>query len=417
MGMSAKILRILPGSLPALALVGLLAGCSTLPRNPVPTGQTEPATIPGMPEVRAWAGRPSASLERDFELSLQQESPEVFPVEADGRIRYPHLALSGGGVNGAFGAGFLNGWSATGTRPVFKIVTGVSTGALMAPFAFLGPPYDEKLHRFYTTTTTNDVFTERSRLVALMRGDALADTAPLVSLIDRYVDAALLEKVAEAHRQGRRLYMGTVDLDSRSFVVWNMGLIAGQGGDQALALFRKVMLASSSVPVAFPPVLFEVEANGRRYDEMHVDGFVWANVFLNAGVFNPAALYARSGRAPGREDIFVVHNGQLSAPPAATARSLRGIAVRAIDISGRAGIVGDLFREYSFAMRNNADFHWITIGQDVVLPDLTAFEPSQMGSLYQAGYEAGRAGPAWRTQPPGIRDDPVPGGSSGSPVP
>ena len=387
-----------------LAVAAALCGCSTLPRNPVPANQAGEATIPGMPDVRARAGRPAPAMERDYLLSLQQESPDDFPVAADGIIHYPHLALSGGGVNGAFGAGFLKGWTQTGTRPVFKIVTGVSTGALMAPFAFIGPQYDEALHKFYTSTTTANVFTERSRIVALMRGDALADTAPLVDLIERYVDAGLLEQVALAHGQGRRLYMGTVDLDSRSFVVWNMGLIASRGDDAALALFRKVMLASSSVPIAFPPVMFEVEADGRRYDEMHVDGFVWANVFLNGGHFDPARLHATAGRAPGREDIFIIHNGQLSAPPASATRSLRGIAVRTIDISGRAGIVGDLFREFTFAQRNQADFHWVTIGENVVLPDLTAFNPAEMASLYQAGYDAARAGPAWRTQPPGIRD-------------
>ena len=165
------------------------------------------------------------------------------------------------------------------------------------------------------------------------------------------------------------------------------------------------MLASSSVPIAFPPVLFEVQADGRRYDEMHVDGFVWANVFLNAGIFEPAALYRQGRPQPGREDIYVIHNGQLSAPPGSTTRSLRAIAVRSIDISGRAGIVGDLFREYAFARRNGARFHWVTIGEGVALPDLTAFRPSQMTSLYQAGYQAAASGPAWRHSPPGLPEE------------
>jgi Patatin-like phospholipase len=140
-----------------LALAGfivMLSGCGTLLRNPVPPELTAKATIPEMPEVRAWAGQVSPAMERDFERSFEQESPADFPAFAYGVVRYAHLALSGGGANGAFGAGFLNGWSTTGGRPVFKIVTGVSTGALMAPFAFLGPSYDSALHEFYTTTTT-----------------------------------------------------------------------------------------------------------------------------------------------------------------------------------------------------------------------------------------------------------------------
>ncbi|WP_372013603.1 patatin-like phospholipase family protein [Pseudoxanthomonas sp. 10H] len=390
------------GIVACATLAATLAACSALPRNPVPAGLAYEAVVPGMPDVRAHAGRPAPAMERDYLLSLRQESPDDFPAGPDGTIRYPHLALSGGGVNGAFGAGFLKGWTETGTRPVFKIVTGVSTGALMAPFAFLGPGHDEALHRFYTTTTSGDVFTERSRMMALMRGDALASTAPLARLIERYVDAALLAQVAQAHRQGRRLYMGTVDLDTRSFVVWNMGMIAGHGDERALALFRKIMLASSSVPIAFPPVLFEVEAGGRRHDEMHVDGFVWANVFLNAGLFQTSTLYERAGRGPAREDIFVIHNGQLTAPPASTPRSLRAVAVRTIDVSARSSIVGDLYREYAFARRGNADFHWITIDERVRLPDLTAFDPSQMDGLYRAGYQAALDGPAWRNRPPGM---------------
>jgi hypothetical protein len=377
-------------------------GCTSLPRNPVPPPLVGETVIPGMPDVRAWAGKASPAMEKDYRLSLAHESPADFPRGADGRIRYPYLALSGGGSSGAFGAGFLKGWSDSGERPVFKIVTGVSTGALMAPFAFLGSGYDEALHRFYTTTRTRDVFTPGSPLVALMRRDAVADTTPLAGLIEQYVDAALLQEIATAHRQGRRLYVGTVDLDSRRFSVWNMGLIAERGDAAALALFRRIMLASSSVPVAFPPVLFEVEAGGRRYDEMHVDGFVGANVFLNAGTFDMAALYRSAGRGPAHGDIFVIHNGQLHAPPGPTPRSLRGIALRSVEAAGRAGVVGDLFREFTFASQDAADFHWVTIDENVVLPDPLAFDPAEMTRLYDAGYRAAASGPAWRVRPPGL---------------
>ena len=185
----------------ALALIGLatsLTGCAVLPRNPVPPALTPVATIPGMPDVRAWAGRTNKAMELDFEQSFAQESPTDFPRGADGTVRYPHLALSGGGANGAFGAGFLAGWTETGRRPpVFKIVTGVSTGALMAPYAFLGPEYDGALKEFYTTVETRDIFALGSILVALLRGDSLADTGPLAALIARNVDAAFLQRVRQ----------------------------------------------------------------------------------------------------------------------------------------------------------------------------------------------------------------------------
>jgi hypothetical protein len=383
-------------------LVAWLTGCVTIPRNPVPPELTLTATIPGMLDVRAFAGRPSESMARDFEESLKQESPGDFPPGSDGVIRYPHLALSGGGANGAFGAGFLNGWTQTGKRPVFKIVTGVSTGALMAPFAFLGPKYDRALHQFYTTTTAPDVFIAGSPLMALLRRDSLASTAPLEALIARHVNAELLQDVADAHRHGRRLYVGTVDLDSRMFVVWNMGLIATYGTAEAADLFRHVMLASSAIPLVFPPVMFNVEANGKPYDEMHVDGFVGANIFMNAGLFNPTEIYRRAGRAKAYEDTFLIHNGQLHPRPKATERSMRGIAMRVVETAGRAGMVGDLFREFAFAQRDNANFHWVTIDENVELPDPILFDPEMMIGLYDAGYRAALAGPVWLTSPPGI---------------
>ena len=174
-------------------LIAMLAGCGTLTRNPVPPKLTAGGDRSReCRTVRAWAGRVSPAMERDFAQSFEQEPPADFPRADDGVVRYPHLALSGGGANGAFGAGFLNGWSTTGSRPVFKIVTGVSTGALMAPFAFLGPRYDAALHEFYTTTTTRDIFaigSILSILISLLRGDSLADTGPLAALIARHVDA------------------------------------------------------------------------------------------------------------------------------------------------------------------------------------------------------------------------------------
>ncbi|RDI97536.1 patatin-like phospholipase family protein [Dyella solisilvae] len=363
------------------------------------------ASIRGMPDVRALAGAPNAAMERDFELSMTQQSDADFPKDADGAIRYPHLALSGGGAVGAFGAGFLEGWTETGRRPTFKIVTGVSTGALMAPFAFLGPQYDERLRRFYTQTTSREIFKPISVLTALLRRESLAQTTPLEELIRNTIDAPLLAKIAEAHRHGRRLYMGTVNLDNRRFVVWNMGLIATYQNQAALELFRRVMLASASVPIAFPPVLFQVEANGQTYDEMHVDGFVIANVFVLGSIFSPSEIYSRHGDGRGREDIFIVHNGKLTVEPSATERSLRGIALRSIEVAGWSGIVGDLFREFAFARRDNAGFHWVTIAEGTPLPESLEFNPEEMLKLYEVGREDAKAGPEWRLWPPGMRGD------------
>jgi hypothetical protein len=393
----------------SLCLVAAIAGCGSLPRNAAPPQRELVAAIPGLPEIRAWAGTPSVALEADLALSFSQESAREFPRSADGSVQYAHLALSGGGASGAFGAGFLNGWTQSGRRPTFKIVTGVSTGALMAPFAFLGPGYDDALREFYTTTRTRDIFKLGSLLWQLLAGEALADTTPLQALIAQHVDAGLLQRVADAHRQGRRLYIGTVDIDAPRFVVWNMGLIAASGRPEALALFRKVMLASASIPVAFPPVLFEVELapGGPRYDEMHVDGGVGARVFLNGGVFRGSVIRERGGRGGvGREDIFVIHNGQLRAVPEPISRSLPAIAARVIDSAGRAAATGDLHRIYGYARREGAGFQWVTIPEDVRIDADEVFDPVKMQALFDVGLRMAADGGSWITLPPGQRPDP-----------
>jgi len=385
-----------------------LAGCTILPRNAVPPGLVDGAVIPGMPDVRAPAGRLSPAMTDDLARSFAQETSADFPVGPDGRVHYAHLALSGGGPNGAFGAGFLSGWTQTAQRPMFKIVTGVSTGALIAPFAFLGPTYDGQLQDFYTTTSSRHIFRVLSIVPQLLGGESFADTGPLSALIAEHVTPELLGRIAEAHNRGRRLYMGTVDLDSQRFIVWNMGLIATSGRPEALDLFRRVMLASSSVPVAFPPVYFDVDAQGRRYDEMHVDGSVGTRVFYNGGVFSFQAARAAVGGAPAREEIFVIHNGQLLPVAEPTRRWVRDIALRVFDTAGKSAIIGDLFRIYAVSLREQAGYHWITIPEGVDLTGDEVFDPQKMSELFEVGARTAIAGPVWSTTPPGAFGLPQP---------
>ena len=388
----------------AMALLtgfSLLVACSQLPRNPVPVALMPAAKIPGMPNIRAGAGHISPIFEADLLQSYKDESKEMFRA-ADGTLVYPHLALSGGGPNGAFGAGFLNGWTKTGKRPVFKVVSGVSTGALIAPFAFLGSDHDQALHDFYTTTTTRDIFHLDNLLFRLFFRESLADTSPLSKLIDGHITPELMSEIAKAHQHGRRLYMGTVDLDSQRFMVWNMGLIAAKGTPEALMLFRKVMLASSSVPVAFSPMFFDVVAQGKHYDEMHVDGGVAARVFYNGGVYSSKVVRARAGLIDSKEDIYIIHNGQLGPQPEPTPRLVRNIALRTLDSTSKAALVGDLYRIYAFSLAEKSGFHWITIPSNVDTNGAEIFDPIKMERLYQAGYAEALQGPKWSLRPPGV---------------
>jgi hypothetical protein len=385
-----------------ICLVLGLSACSTLPRNALPAELVDQAAIPGMPVIRANGGKLSPYMMADLSRSFEQESVEDFPVASDGKIHYPHLALSGGGQNGAFGAGLMNGWTKNGTRPVFKIVTGVSSGAMMAPFVFLGPDYDDELQEFYTNTSSNNIFSRLSILPQLLGGESLLDTGPLQSMIAKLVDAEFLYKIADAHKNGRRLYIGTVDLDSQQLAVWNMGLIASSGRPDALDLFRKIMLASSSIPVAFPPVLFKVEADGRKYDELHVDGAVMATVFYSAGVFNFESAQKNSPRGPGREDIYVIHNGQLGPVHGETRRTLASIAYRSIEVAAKSAVIGDLFFIYTGAQRSQSGFYWVTIPTEVSLESNEMFDPVTMRRLFDFGFAKAQSNDFWFNEPPGL---------------
>ena len=261
-----------------LAFLLILTGCSSAPvRQPIPPEYILIAGIPGIPDARFWGDEwPTFSRER-----LETFTEADFRREYSGVYDKPHsyLAISGGGANGAFGAGLLVGWTATGERPEFSMVTGVSTGALTAPFAFLGPDYDDKMKEVYTTTQTKDIAKKRNLLAAVF-GDSMADTAPLQKLIAKYIDTEMIDAIAREYKKGRRLFIGTVNLDAGRSVIWNIGAIAASDYPQKKSLIHELLRASAAIPIAFPPVVIPVEAEGRQYDEMHVDGGTGSQVFV-----------------------------------------------------------------------------------------------------------------------------------------
>lgn len=238
----------------------LVVGCGTVPtRSPLPQELGDEAIIPGIPKARAWGDQAPPWAKIWFSLS-KDEIKATYP-SLYGQA-HSYLAISGGGANGAFTAGFLQGWTESAMRPEFTMVTGVSTGALISPFAFLGPNYDATLKEIYTGISTKDILNKRSLLVGLT-SDAMADTGPLLKLIQKYVTPEIWEALATEFRKGRQLNVGTTNLDAGRPVIWNLTRIAANEDPNALELIHKILLASASIPVAFPPVLIDVEANGQ----------------------------------------------------------------------------------------------------------------------------------------------------------
>jgi len=297
----------------------------------------------------------------------------------------------------------LCGWTTAGTRPVFKLVTGVSTGALTAPFAFLGPAYDEKLKQVYTTITSKDIFRLRSLLAILLRPDAIALNDPLAKLTAEIVDKKMLKDVATEHLKGRRLFISTTALDAQRPVVWNMGAIAASGHPNALGLFRDIMIASAAIPVAFPPIYIKVEAYGQRFDEMHVDGGVSNQVFLYGPMLKPLKFNKNTdGSLPNREaHVYIIRNTQLRPDWQNVRPSLRSIGSRSISSLIRSQGIGDLFRIFATTQRDKLDFNLTFIPDALDVNREDEFDNRVMNLLFEAGYKLAKQGYHWRNVPPG----------------
>jgi hypothetical protein len=375
-----------------------LQACATPERlDPEPAELTTKAVAINTPNARFFPDEQIAELAQEGKLAFQREMQTLNITDPNGLPPANFLAVSGGGDDGAFGAGLLVGWTETGERPEFKLVTGISTGSLIAPFAFLGSSYDDKLKEVYTSISAEDIFIERGLSAALF-DDALSDTSPLYDLISGYLDEDMLGDIAREYEKGRLLLIGTTYLDARRAVIWNIGAIAASGHPKAPELIRKIFLASSAVPAAFPPVMIDVEVDGTKYQEMHVDGGAIAQLFLyppELGEKMTESGIKRERRA------YIIRNGRVAADWSETERNTMDIAGRAISTMIYVSGLNDLFRVYMITQRDGVDYNLAFIDKDFVAPPREGdFDPGYMKALYNYGYEKGRSGDPWKKSPP-----------------
>jgi len=388
-----------------LVVLLLAPGCATPPRQPaVPDQLQNQALIPGLEKIRYRIGNPDdiAEMEREGIESIKREEAYLAASGHHGPLPPAvFLAISGGGDNGAFGAGLLNGWTAAGTRPTFKMVTGVSTGALTAPFAFAGPAYDATLKEVYTTISAKDILEPRSLLAALT-SDAMADNHPLWKLIGKYVDQALLDVIAAEYAKGRLLLVGTTDLDARRAIIWNLTKIAASRHPRALELFRTLMVASAAIPGAFPPTMIDVEVGGQPYQEMHVDGGAMAQVFVYPPSLHLKDETRRLGLKPRERRVYVIRNSRLDPEWSQVERSTMTIAGRAISSLIHTQGIGDLYRIYLTTQRDGVDFNLAFIPDSFNAPHTEDFDTEFMRQLYAVGYDMAAKGYPWQKKPPGF---------------
>ena len=378
-----------------------LAACASLPRNPVPLGLERDATVVGMggETVRFWGDVPPPNVDAMAREKWAQvrASHRQLPKE-NGRPVVSFLALSGGGADGAFGAGVLAGWTTRGNRPEFDLVTGVSTGALTAPFAFLGPRYDDALKKVFTESTTSDIAIARP-VRGLLGGESLASNAPLARVVAYYVNDAFLKEVAAEYMKGRRLLIGTTNLDAQRPVIWDMGKIAASGHPEAIELFRKVLLASAAIPAVFPPGFVEVAANGTVYEEMHVDGGATREVFLLPTQILAKNVDSTLNVKPIRRS-YIIRNGRVGPEWKAVKPRTLSIAGRSISTLIKNQGIGDLYELYAFTKRNGVDYNLIYIPSNFPDTSTTAFDPVYMTKLYDLGFQMARNGNSWKKVPP-----------------
>jgi len=399
----------LPVSLVVSALIalGAVPGCHAsvgrlVPFTPPHAQPLAPADDPcGLPGVvpNTVLSPPTGCL-APFDAALAEGCPMRRPRNI--------LALSGGGAYGAFAAGFVEGWTTSGTRPELDVVTGISTGSLIAPFVFLGPDHDARLGQLYTRVQAADIFSVRTWVTIPFR-DSFATSAPLKKLIESQITPDLMDRIAAEHRKGRRLYVGTTNLDTRRLVVWDMGAIACRACPEGCNLFRDVLLASCSVPGMLPPVRFNIEVDGKKSTELHADGGVSAQVFVPSHVFAAAARGAVSERGvlpendpmPAAGNLYIVVAGKLypdCAPVRARVLPVLGVTTGTILY---AYCRAELANLYGLARASGLKYHLaaLRLGFPTVESSVD-FDQKQMTKLFAEGRRGGSTGTAWMPGPP-----------------
>jgi hypothetical protein len=368
-----------------LALIAALSlqGCATIHREPFTEAQQVEATIPGIPQARFWA---------DARDAARQMSPSFAGAQGERTM----LALSGGSDNGAYGAGLLNGWSRSGKRPEFAIVTGVSTGALIAPMAFLGTDQDATLERIFTTSSARNIY--RGRFApSIPFSPSAASTKPLARLIEAEMTDALIDRIGREHVRGRRLFVGTANLDAQRMVIWNMGAIAASEAPGRYLLFRQVLLASSAIPAFFTPVMIRSQLSGRTISEMHVDGSTTAQMLTL-----PDEVISGDRPATGARPlhIYLIVNNKLNGEFRMVNPKTIPIASRSISLNLRSSMVGTVGLSYLYAKARGIDFNLSFIDSDYPGEDHELFDNAYMRSLYGHGLKLGQSGDFWKKRPP-----------------
>lgn len=371
---------------------------------PAPVDAADQIKVLGLTNARFWAwfDTQGGALVDEWAQSLERERA----ASTSGELPVGHfLAISGGGGDGAFGAGLICGWHETGKLPSFKLVTGISTGSMIAPFVFLGGAYIDRLRKMYTSISDADIRTMRALngLFGVAFGEALADTGPLYKLISRHVDEQMLDDIAAAYSKGRLLLVATASLDQQRPVLWNIGAIAASKQPAAIDLVRKIILASAAIPGAFPPVMIDIEVDGKKYQEMNVDAGVVAQAFLYPIHFSLRTNRWTGNFARKERHAYVIRNSRLDPDWASVDRDFLTIVERSVSTMIHYLGYNDIMRIYETAIDDGFDYNLAFIETDFLMKKQAPFDPAYMRALFDHAFDKGRRGYSWHKQPPATR--------------
>jgi predicted acylesterase/phospholipase RssA len=381
-----------------LALL-LVAGCTAIaPRNALPEAAAARSEPAGFHNIRYWGDE--TTLDAGASDPGNADAMAVSFTRNEARRQLNLLAISGGAEDGAFGAGLLAGWGDAGNRPSFDLVTGVSSGALIAPFVFLGRERDNQLREIFTLYGRKDIFT--SNVSGLLQGSALLDDTPLAQLIEKYIDREFIREVARERSKGRVLLIGTTNLDAQRPVLWDMGRIAAGDSPEAVELFRKVLLASATLPGVFAPVRIKVRVGGQDYDELHVDGGVTRQVFIAPSIMRLVSSNQARKTVSGSR-LYVIRNGRIDPQFKPVDPNLLSVTRRSLSTLIKNQSIGDLYRIYSMAQQSGVDFNLASIPADFDQQTDEPFDQKYMSALFDRGYEMGRHGYPWNKNLPGLQ--------------
>jgi len=373
--------------LKSLTLILFLYGCSCPVYTSVPVDYTDSVTVKNYDKNIRYNGDLNYGQDVYQKKTCDTNNPKNIKEVS-------YLAISGGSDNGSYAAGFLKGWSVSGTRPEFSVVTGVSTGSIIAPFAFLGSDYDARLEEMYTSMKKENVFvaTFINILDGITGGLAVSDTSPLKKQLKKYLTKDIIDKIAAENAKGRKLYISTTNLDTQKPVIWDIGIIASSDNDNSSDIIINIILASSALPGVFPPVFFDVTADGKNYKELHVDGGVVSQLLL------PPETYIEN--CDENRKMYLIRNSKLHSEYEVIKPKMFNIFQRSISSIIKYQAYGDLYRMYIAVKNNNIEYNLACIPDDFDYKSKDiVFDKEYMNALFERAYKDSFSGYTWKKNP------------------